>query len=101
LRQGEPYPILAIPTREEIAMAYCSCITPIKPSTIPPEGPHVITEAANAHAMYLDGQLIGVARTRDEAYATLAELMDEIARETRIVSADIEAEHAAVLLEVA
>jgi hypothetical protein len=82
-------------------MAHCSCIIPIKPSTIPPEGPYVITEANDSHAMYLDGQLIGVARTRDEAHATLAELMDEIARETLVTTADIAAERAAVLREIA
>lgn len=70
-------------------------------STVPPEGPHVITEAANAHAMYLDGQLIGVARTFHEAQVTLGELMDEIAQQTAIVSADIAADRAALLREVA
>jgi hypothetical protein len=79
---------------------HCSCLTPIQPATIPPEGPYVITEAANAHAMEGDGQLIGVARTRDEAHTTLDELMDEIAQQTRIVTADIAADRAAVLLEV-
>jgi hypothetical protein len=76
-------------------------IAPLDYMTIPPEGPYVITEAADTHAMYLDGQLVGVARTKDEAHATLAELMDEIARETRIVSADIAADRAALLVEVA
>ncbi len=82
-------------------MAHCSCIIPIKPSTIPAEGPYVITEAAGTHAMYLDGQLIGVARTRDEAHATLAELIDEIAWQTKVTTADIAADRTAVLREMA
>jgi hypothetical protein len=69
-------------------------------SSIPAEGPHIVTEAADTHAMYLDGQLVGVAHTRDDAEATLQELIDEIAWQTRVETADIAAERAALLLEV-
>src|SRR6185436_9782549 len=43
----------------------------------PHEGPHIITEAPTRHAMYLDGQMVGFARTKDEARRNLQEVMEE------------------------
>jgi hypothetical protein len=72
---------------------------PLTPPAIPAEGPHIITEADDTHLMYLDGFLIGVAHTYEDAQATLAEAIDEIALQTRATTADMAAEAAALRLE--
>lgn len=62
---------------------------------IPAEGKYVIrNEETRDFSMYLDGQLVGCARTETEADATLDQLVDEIARHTRITTADMAAERA-------
>jgi hypothetical protein len=86
--------------KEEIAMAHSLHTIPIDHTTIPAEGPYIITEANDTHAMYLDGQLVGLARTHPDAEVTLQELINEITWQTKVETADIEAERAALLLEV-
>jgi hypothetical protein len=66
---------------------------------IPHEGPHIVTEATTRHAMYLDGQLVGFARTKDEASCTLRELISEVQRTEAVATADMHAN--AALLELA
>src|SRR5215510_4255233 len=72
---------------------------PLVPPAIPAEGPYIIREADSTYVMYLDGQLVGVAHSQHEAETTLAELIDAIAFETRVMTADMQAEAAALRLE--
>jgi hypothetical protein len=67
---------------------------------IPREGPYIVKEASTFQAMYLDGLLVGFARTEGEAGLTLRELIAEMQRMEDVASADIEAD-AALLLELA
>ena len=68
---------------------------PILPPAIPAEGKHIVYERETGDfAMYLDAQLIGFARTHLEAETTLAELIDAIAFETRVMTADMQADAA-------
>jgi hypothetical protein len=62
------------------------------PPAIPREGPSVVAEAPTRHAMYLDGALVGFARTTSEARTTLDELIAHIHWLDRVASADREAE---------
>jgi hypothetical protein len=60
-------------------------------SAIPHEGPHIITEAPARHAMYLDGLIVGFARTKEEARRTLQEVMEETQRMETVAAADMRA----------
>lgn len=74
--------------------------TPILPPALPAEGKHIAYDPETKdYAMYLDAQLIGFARTHHEAETSLDELVDEILRHTRVTTADMEAEAAALRLE--
>jgi hypothetical protein len=67
---------------------------------IPAEGKHIAYDPETKdYGMYLDAQLIGFARTHHEAEVTLDELVNEIQRHTRVTTADMEAEAAALRLE--
>jgi hypothetical protein len=58
---------------------------------IPQEGPHVVTEAPTRHAMYLDGLIVGFARTKEEARRTLQELISEVQQMETVAAADMHA----------
>jgi hypothetical protein len=64
------------------------------PPAIPHEGPHVVTEAPTRHAMYLDGLIVGFARTKEEARQTLRELISEVQQMETVAAADMHADAA-------
>jgi len=61
---------------------------------IPHEGPYIVTEASTRHAMYLDGLIVGFARTREEARRTLRELISEVQQMESVAAADMHADAA-------
>lgn len=74
--------------------------TPDLPPTIPAEGKHIVCDPeTGVYLMYLDAQLVGFARTYQEAEAALDELIDEIQLYTRVTTADMAAEAAELRLE--
>jgi len=68
---------------------------------IPHEGPYIVTEAPTRHAMYLDGLIVGFARTKDEARRTLQEVMEETRRMESVAAADMYADAAQLADEAA
>jgi hypothetical protein len=70
------------------------------PPTIPAEGTYIEYDPDTGdYAMYLDAQFIGFARTYHDAEITLQDLIDEIAFQTRVMTADMQAEAAEMRLE--
>lgn len=68
---------------------------PLTPPAIPAEGKYIVYDRETGdYAMYLDAQFIGYARTYHDAEVTLDDLVDEIARHTRVTTADMAAETA-------
>lgn len=64
---------------------------------IPAEGKYIAYDSQTKdYVMYLDGQLVGCARTQIEAETTLDTLVDEIIRHTRATTADMAAEESEI-----
>ena len=71
------------------------------PPAIPAEGKHIVFDPTTQdYVLYVDGRLVGSARTEQEAEAILDEMIAEIARHTQIETADMAAEAAALREEL-
>jgi hypothetical protein len=68
---------------------------------IPAEGKYIRYDPETQdYAMYLDAQFIGFARTQHEAEVSLDELLLSILEQTRIDTADMAADNAALRVEL-